>query len=99
MNIRDPIVPLAPAAQDTVEDGSIHLYIFPFGKESSVSKASYRLPGYTKKSNKNNKAITYQNYTQNFSRAIQFCLVFATRLSKLDKWCDMVLGCDQNILS
>ena len=44
MNIRDPIVPLAPAARETVDDGLIHLYIFPFRKESSVSKASYTLP-------------------------------------------------------
>ena len=36
MNIRDPIVPLAPAARDTVEDGSIHLYIFPFGNHIRV---------------------------------------------------------------
>ena len=92
MNIRDPIVPLAPAARDTVDDDSIHLYIFPFRKESSVSKASYRLPGYTKNSNKNNKAITYRNYTQSVSLAIQFCLVFATRLSKLDNVVTWLLG-------
>ena len=92
MNIRDPIVPLAPAARDTDEDGSIHLYIFPFRKESSVSKASYRLPGYTKKSNKNDKAITYQSFTQSVSLAIQFCLVFATRLSKLDNGVTWLLG-------
>ena len=92
MNIRDPIVPLAPADQETVDDGLIHLYIFPFRKESSVSKASYTLPGYTKNSNKNNKAITYQNYTQSVSLAIQFCLVFATRLSKLDNGVTWLLG-------
>ena len=92
MNIRDPIVPLAPAARETVDDGLIHLYIFPFRKESSVSKASYTLPGYTKKSNKNNKAITYQSYTQSVSLAIQFCLVFATRLSKLDTGVTWLLG-------
>ena len=92
MNIRDPIVPLAPAARDTVDDGSIHLYIFLFRKESSVSKASYTLPEYTKNSNKNNKAITYQNYTQSVSLAIQFCLVFATRLSKLDNGVTWLLG-------
>ena len=44
MNVRDPIVPLAPAARDTVDDGSIHLYIFSFRKESSVSKASSGAP-------------------------------------------------------
>lgn len=92
MNIRDPIVPLAPAARDTVDDGSIHLYVLPFQKESSVSKASYTLPGYTKNNNKNNKAITYQNYTQSVSLAIQFCLVFATRLSKLDNVVTWLLG-------
>ena len=92
MNIRDPIVPLAAAARDKVDDGSIHLYIFPLRTESSVSKASYRLPGYTKKSNKNNKAIMYQNYPQSVSLAIQFCLVFATRLSKLDNVVTWLLG-------
>ena len=92
MNIRDPIVPLAPAARDTVDDGSIHLYVLPFQKESSVSKASYRLSGYTKNSNKNNKAITYRNYTQSVSQAIQFCLVFATRLSKLGNVVTWLLG-------
>ena len=92
MNIRDPIVPLAPTARETVDDGLIHLYIFPFRKESSVSKASYRLPGHTKHSNKNNKAITYQNYTQSVSLAIQFCLVFAIRFSKLDNGVTWLLG-------
>ena len=46
------------AARETVDDGLIHLYIFPFRKESSVSKASYTLPGYTKKSNKNNNSLS-----------------------------------------
>ena len=92
MNIRDPIVPLAPAARETVDDGLIHLHIFPFRKESSVSKASYTLPEYTKKSNKNNKVITYQSYSQSVSLAIQFCLVFATRLSKPDNGVTWLLG-------
>lgn len=35
------------------------IFIYFHSRESNVSKASYRLPGYTKKSNKNNKAITY----------------------------------------
>ena len=48
--------------------------------------------GIPKKSNKNNKAITYQNYTQSVSLAIQFCLVFATRLSKLDNGVTWLLG-------
>ena len=57
MNIRDPIVPLAPARHSQLWSDPAYL------------KESYTLPGYTKKSNKNNSVISYLSYTQSVSLA------------------------------
>ena len=68
------------------------IFIYFHSRESNVSKASYTLPGYTKKTHKNNQVISYLSYTQSVSLAFQFCLVFATRLSKLDTGVTWLLG-------
>ena len=71
---------------------SILIYNFHSERKAAYLRQAIHYLSIPKKSNKNNKAITYQNYTQSVSLAIQFCLVFATRISELDNGETGLLG-------